>query len=152
MEHRTDAAKLRARKEHHLTITYRYHKLSQYHMKLAMIFYDHSLPRSSLILCDWALTAMLNALYIKKNNMLAPKRFFPMEDLLHLLHSETSPALDVVIFIGTIQYLASDMEREQVSKMKKKNVNRLLRRTDEILYLLSTKITDDPSKLYQSIF
>ncbi|MFM9277990.1 hypothetical protein [Paenibacillus jiagnxiensis] len=75
-----------------------------------------------------------------------------MDELLHLLHSEASPALDVVIFIGTVQYLASNLEREQIVKMKKKNVNRLLRRTDEVLYLLSTRITDDPSKHYQSIF
>ncbi|MDP4099385.1 hypothetical protein OIN60_21955 [Paenibacillus sp. P96] len=124
----------------HLTTVHGYHKLSQYHMKLAMIFCDHNLPRSSLILCDQALTAMLQALYIQENNKPFPKGTFPMDELLYLLHTEAFPALDVVIFIGTVQYLVADMERELVSEMRKKNVNRLLRRTDEILSLLSTKI------------
>ncbi|MFB5677461.1 hypothetical protein ACE3NQ_29095 [Paenibacillus terreus] len=152
MEHKTEAATCGTLEDSHLTPIERFHKLSQYHIKLAMIFYNHNQPIPSLIYCERALTSMLHALYIKENNKPFPKRTLPMEELLHLLHSETSPALDVVIFIGTVQYLASNLEREQISKMKKKNVNRLLRRTDEILYLLSTRITDDPSTRYQSIF
>lgn len=128
------------------------HNLAYYHMKLSLIFCDHNQPLPSLILCDWALASMLKALYIKENNKPLLERSFAMEELLHLLHTESAPALDVVIFIGTIQYLASHLERDQISKMKKKNVTRLLKRTDEILYLLSTRIMNNPSERYQSIF
>ncbi|WP_355318569.1 hypothetical protein [Paenibacillus jiagnxiensis] len=67
-------------------------------------------PISSLIFCDRALGSMLQALYLRTNHTRFPKKTLSMEDLLHLLHTEASPALDVVIFIGTVQYLASDME------------------------------------------
>ncbi|MFB5267602.1 hypothetical protein ACE41H_12535 [Paenibacillus enshidis] len=133
-------------------LSHELHNLAHYHMKLSLIFCDHNQPLSSLILCDWALTAMLKALYIKEHNKPFPERFFSMVELLHLLHTESAPSLDVVIFIGTIQFLASNLEREEISKMKKKNVTRLLNRTDEILYLLSTRIMNNPSKRYQSIF
>ncbi|MFB5678421.1 hypothetical protein ACE3NQ_23485 [Paenibacillus terreus] len=129
-----------------------FHNIAHHHMKLSLIFCDHNQPLSSLILCDWAITSMLKALYIKENNKPFPERFFSMVELLHLLHTESAPALDVVIFIGTIQYLTSHLERDQISKMKKKNVTRLLKRTDEILYLLSTRIMNNPSERYQSIF
>ncbi|MFM9276639.1 hypothetical protein [Paenibacillus jiagnxiensis] len=128
------------------------HNLAYYHIKLSLIFCDHNQSLSSLILCDWALDSMLKALYIKENNKLFPEKSFSMEELIHLLHTESAPALDAVIFIGTIQYLASYLERDQISKMKKKNVTRLLKRTDEILYLLSTRIMNNPSERYQSIF
>ncbi|MFM9277975.1 hypothetical protein [Paenibacillus jiagnxiensis] len=152
MEHRTEAEKFRTVDDIRLTTLYHFHKLSRYHIQLAMILHNHNQSVPCLIFCDRALTSMLDALYIKTNNKPFPKRSFSMDELLHLLHSETAPALDMVIFIGTIQYLASNLEREQVSKMKQKNVNRLLRRTDEVLYLLSDRITDDRSKHYQSIF
>ncbi|MFB5269703.1 hypothetical protein ACE41H_23380 [Paenibacillus enshidis] len=152
MEHSTEAAKYGTLEDCHVTLIDRFHKLSQYHIQLAMIFNNHNQSPPSLIFCERALTSMLHALYIKNNNKPFPERSFSMAELLHLLHTESSPALDVVIFIGTVQYLVTHMEIEKISKMKKKNVNRLLRRTDEILYLLSTRITDDPSGLYQSIF
>lgn len=146
VEHRTEAVRSRTPQDSHSTLISHFHKLSQYHIQLAMILYDHNQPQPCLVFCDRALASMLNALYIKTNHKLFPKRSLPMDELLHLLHTETSPALDVVIFIGTVQYLASNLEREQIANMEQKNVNRLLRRTDEILYLLSAKITDDPSK------
>jgi hypothetical protein len=150
--HGMEAAKCRALEEDHLTLIHRFHKLAQYHIQLAKIFYDHNQALPSLIFCERALASMLNALYIQTNNKPFPNRTLPMDELLHLLHTEDSPALDVVVFIGTVQYLATNLEREQIAKMKPKNVNRLLRRTDEVLDLLSTRITNDPSEHYRSIF
>lgn len=152
MEHKTDATKLLTPQDCHVTLIRRFQRLSQYHMEFAMDLNDRNQALTSLILCDWALTTMMKALYLKKNHKPFPKSSFSVEELLHLLHSETSPALEVVVFIGTIQYMASPAQVEQVSKMKNKNIIRLIRRTDEILYLLSTKIDDDSSKDYQSIF
>ncbi|MDP4099125.1 HEPN domain-containing protein [Paenibacillus sp. P96] len=129
-----------------------FHNAAHYHLKLALIFLDRNQLDPVVILCDRALTSMLKALYIQENNTLSPPSTFSMEELLYLLHTEADPALDVVIFIGTIQYLTSQLERERISKMKKKDIKRLLRRTDEILCLLSPRIMDDPAEVYCTIF
>ncbi|WP_252361730.1 hypothetical protein [Paenibacillus terrae] len=75
-----------------------------------------------------------------------------MTDLLNLLHTETNPGLDVVVFIGTTQFLSSQLETPLLQKMKNKDVSRLLRRTDDILCQLSPRVITDPSETYQSIF
>ncbi|MXO79323.1 hypothetical protein GRP75_16045 [Paenibacillus sp. OT2-17] len=129
-----------------------FHNLSQYHMKLAQILYKHNQLQCCIILCDWALTSMLQALYMKENNSLFPPGFLSMTDLLHLLHTETNPGLDVVVFIGTTQFLSSQLESSLLQKMKHKDVSRLLRRTDDILCQLSSRVISDPSETYQSIF
>lgn len=64
-----------------------FHSLSQYHMKLARILQEHNQHQCCIILCDWALTSMLKALYMKENNSSFPPRFLSMTDLLHLLHT-----------------------------------------------------------------
>ena len=128
------------------------HKLAYYHMKLALIFQDKNQPEVVIILCDRALTSMLKAIYIKTNQTLFPPKYITMADQLYLLHSETVPALDVVIFIGTIQYLANELATNRIKNMKKKNIRRLLRKTDEVLCYMSQRIIDDPTELYQSIF
>ncbi|URJ52618.3 hypothetical protein [Paenibacillus polymyxa] len=95
---------------------------------------------------------MLKALYMKENNSLFPPGLLSMTDLLHLLHTETNPGLDVVVFIGTTQFLSSQLETPLLQKMKHKDVSRLLRRTDDILCQLSSRVISDPSETYQSIF
>ncbi|MCP3805776.1 hypothetical protein NLX78_00875 [Paenibacillus sp. Lou8.1] len=75
-----------------------------------------------------------------------------MTDLLHLLHTETNPGLDVVVFIGTTQFLSSQLETPLLQKMKHKDLSRLLRRTDDILCQLSSRVISDLSQTYQSIF
>jgi len=129
-----------------------FHTLSQYHMKLAQILHKHNQVQCCIILCDWALTSMLKALHMKENNSLFPPGFLSMTDLLHLLHTETNPGLDVVVFIGTTQFLSSHLETSLLQKMKHKDVSKLLRRTDDILCQLSSRVISDPSETYQSIF
>ncbi|MFB5760930.1 hypothetical protein [Paenibacillus medicaginis] len=128
------------------------HKLAYYHMKLALIFLDNKQPDLVIILCDRALSAMLKATYIKTHSTLFLPKYITMTDQLYLLQSESVPALEVVIFIGTIQYLANDPEINRIKNMKKKNIRRLIRKTDEILCFMSQLIIDDPAELYQSIF
>ncbi|ALP35261.1 hypothetical protein ASL14_02760 [Paenibacillus sp. IHB B 3084] len=129
-----------------------FHTLAQYHMKLAQILQKHNQLQCCIILCDWALTSMLKALYMKENNSFFPPGFLSMTDLLHLLHTETNPGLDLVVFIGTTQFLSSQLETSLLQKMKYKDVSRLLRRTDDILCQLSSRVISDLSQTYQSIF
>ncbi|MEC0233812.1 hypothetical protein P4H71_05510 [Paenibacillus kribbensis] len=129
-----------------------FHSLSQYHMKLARILQKHNQHQCCIILCDWALTSMLKALYMKENNSLFPPRFLSMTDLLHIIHTKTNPGLDVVVFIGTIQFLSSQLETPLLQNMKHKDVSRLLRRTDDILCQLSPRVIIDLSEAYQPIF
>ncbi|MGG1617927.1 hypothetical protein ACIFQM_21545 [Paenibacillus sp. NRS-1782] len=140
----------RAQHLHHSIIDF--HIQSQYHMKLAKILQKHNQLQCCIILCDWALTSMLKALYMKENNTLCPPDFLSMTDLLHLLHTDTNPGLDVVVFIGTTQFLSSQLETPLLRKMKNKDVSRLLRRTDDILCELSPRVITDLSETYQSIF
>ncbi len=129
-----------------------FHTLSQYHMKLAQILYKHNQLQCCIILCDRALTSMVKALYMKETNSIFPPGLLSMADLLHLLHTDTNPGLDIVVFIGTTQFLSSQLETSLIQKMKQKDVSRLLRRSDDILCQLSSRVITDSSETYQSIF
>ncbi|WP_261990962.1 hypothetical protein [Paenibacillus polymyxa] len=89
---------------------------------------------------------------MKETNSIFPPRLLSMADLLHLLHTDTNPGLDVVVFIGTTQFLSSQLENPLIQKMKQKDLSRLLRRTDDILCQLSSRVMTDLSETYQAIF
>ncbi|WP_164965423.1 hypothetical protein [Paenibacillus sp. EKM211P] len=66
--------------------------------------------------------------------------------------TESGKATEPVKDEGTTQFLSSQLETPLLQKMKQKDVSRLLRRTDDILCQLSSRVITDPSETYQSIF
>lgn len=127
-----------------------YHELAQYHMKLAYIMYNHKQFKTAIALCNWALTSITRALYIHQNRKNTSFKLW-LTELLLLIHTDFNPGLDIVVFIGKMNYLLYE-EDPQSEEIKQEDADRLLRRTDEVLRDLSVRIMKDASGGYQSLF
>ncbi|SCY35815.1 hypothetical protein SAMN05720606_104116 [Paenibacillus polysaccharolyticus] len=124
------------------TILY-YHQHSIYHIKLANIMNSHNQFQACLILCDWALASMIKALYIQKYQVVHPPKELTMNEILFLMHKDTEPGLDIAMFIGTIQHMSSIEEFNQDRNLKPNNIEKLIRRTEEILEELENRLKND---------
>jgi hypothetical protein len=129
-----------------------FHKLAQYHIKLARIMRNHNQFQKCLIHCDRAMFSMAKALYVYRNQSISSTISLSMTDLLTLIHTDTEPGLDMVLFMGTMHYLTSTEDSPCDKPMKPKDVDKLLYRTDNILSCLSRRIVANPAEQYQSIF
>ena len=122
-----------------------YHQHAKYHFKLAAIMCNHNQFKACLILCDWALSSMIKALYIHKYHSVHPPKELTMNEILPLVHTETEPGLDIALFIGTMQHMSSLEERQEDQYLDLDNIEKLLQRTEEILDELTTRLKDDSS-------
>ncbi|MDT9721019.1 HEPN domain-containing protein [Paenibacillus sp. ClWae2A] len=123
-----------------------YHQHAKYHLKLATIMHNHNQFKACLILCDWALTSMIKALYIYKYHSVHPPKELTMNEILPLVHTETEPGLDIALFIGTMQHISSQADYPYDQPIQLNNIERLLQRTEEILDELATRMKDDSSE------
>ncbi|MGW8957502.1 hypothetical protein [Paenibacillus sp. NPDC055715] len=129
-----------------------FHKLAQYQIKLAQIMRNHHQFHNCLVLCDRAMFSMAKAVYIHRYQIILSSINLSITDLLTLIHTDTEPNLDMVLFIGTVHYLISAEDNAYNKPMKLEEVDRLLFRTDHILIRLSRRIIADPAERYPSIF
>lgn len=128
-----------------------FQKLAQYQIKLAQIMRNHNQFHNCLVLCDRAMFSMAKAIYVHRNQIIPSSISLSMTDLLTLIHRDTEPNLDMVLFIGTVHYISVE-DNAYDKPMKLEEVDRLLFRTDHILIRLSQRIIADPAERYQSIF
>lgn len=133
-------------KELQSAIAYHY-QLSQYHIKLASMMLDHGQFYCCIILCDWALTSMIKALYIQKNHTLRTPSDITMNEILPLVHKDSILGLDNAIFIGTLKYLSSLEDSMNFSSMNRIHTKQLLARSKEILNQLAQKLNETRSIL-----
>ncbi|MBY0204665.1 hypothetical protein [Paenibacillus cucumis (ex Kampfer et al. 2016)] len=117
-----------------------FHQLSTYHIKLANIMHSHNQFQACLILCDWALASMIKALYVQKYQVVHPPKELTMNEILHILHTDIEPGLDIALFIGTIQHMSSIEEFNQDRTLKPNHIKKLLQRTGEILEELKNRL------------
>ncbi|WP_337034286.1 hypothetical protein [Paenibacillus illinoisensis] len=129
----------------HTTIS-DYHQHAKYHLKLAAIMRNHNQFRACLILCDWTLASMIKALYIHKYHSVHPPKELTMNEILPLVHTDTEPGLDIALFIGTIQHISSLEDYTYDQPIELDNIEKLLQRTEEILYELSKRIMNNSSE------
>ncbi|MDN4604878.1 HEPN domain-containing protein [Paenibacillus sp. F6_3S_P_1C] len=123
-----------------------YHQHAEYHLKLALIMCNHNQFKACLILCDWALASMIKALYIYKHHSVHPPKELTMNEILPLVHTDTEPGLDIALFIGTMQHMSSQADYPHDQPLELNNIEKLLQRTEEILYELATRLNDDSSE------
>lgn len=112
--------------------------------------YNHKQFKTALVLCNWALTSMTRALYIHQNRRNTTFKL-SLPELLLLIHTDFNPGLDIVIFIGKMNYILCE-EEFNLETIEQEEMNRLLRRTDEVLRNLSVRITNNTTERYQSLF
>lgn len=120
-----------------------YHQHSRYHIQLANIMHGHNQFQACLILCDWALASMVKALYIQKHHVVHLPKELTMNEILHIVHMDTQPGLDIAMFIGTIQHISSIEEINQDRAPQPNNIEKLLQRTEEILEELENRLKND---------
>lgn len=120
-----------------------YHQHSRYHIKLANIMHRHNQLQACLILCNWGLASMVKVLYIHKHHVVHPPKELTMNEILHIVHTDTEPGLDIAMFIGTIQHMSSIEEFNQDRTLQPNNIEKLLQRTQEILEELENRLKND---------
>lgn len=135
---------------HHTAMDF--HKQSYYHLKLARIMNNHQQYEPCLILCHAALASMVKALYIQQNGSSYSSLNLSLTELLILIHTDANPGLDIVLFIGTMQYVSTIDEGSNTKPLKPTDVNMLLYKTDDVLCQLSQRFVKHPFEPYQSIF
>lgn len=122
-----------------------YHQLAGYHMRLALLMRKHSQCKVCLILSDWALSAMVKALYIYENQTTILPDEWTMTEILSFVHTDKNPGLDIVLFIGTIQYISSIENSPDSFLAEPFNIDKLLERTEQVLSELSVRILSEPN-------
>ncbi|WP_098749499.1 HEPN domain-containing protein [Paenibacillus sp. EZ-K15] len=108
-----------------------YCQLAKYHMKLAHIMRNHNRFMTSLILCHSALMAMIRALFIYENRTL-PSSELTLVDLLQLLHTDYNPGLEIVVFVGKLNFVIYE-DQQSLEVVKEEDMDRLIKRTEEVL-------------------
>jgi hypothetical protein len=83
--------------------------------------------------------------YYKYHSVHPPKEL-TMNEILPLVHTETEPGLDIALFIGTMQHISSLVDYPHDQPLELNNIEKLLQRTEEILYELSKRIINNSSE------
>jgi HEPN domain-containing protein len=117
-----------------------YYQLAQYHMKLAHIMRNHNQFRAAFSLCHSALTSMIRALYLYKNKTDSSSEM-SIIDLLLLVHTEYNPGLDIVVFIGELNYVVNG-EGQELEVIKDEDMKRVILRAKEVLSDLCKRMED----------
>ncbi|WP_052410422.1 hypothetical protein [Paenibacillus durus] len=115
-----------------------YYHLAQYHMKLAHIMRNHHQFENALFLCHSALISMIRVLYIYENKAESDSEI-SLIDLLLLIHTDYNPGLDIVVFIGELNYIVNEGGKG-LEVVKVENGDRLIVRTEEVLKELYGRI------------
>jgi HEPN domain-containing protein len=119
-----------------------YYQLAQYHMKLAHIMRKHNQHKAVFYLCHSALISMIRALYIYENKTEMGSEI-TLIDLLLLLHTDYNPALEIVVFIGELNYIVNG-EGQELEVIKTEDINRVIIRAKEVLSELCRRLKVDP--------
>ncbi len=70
-----------------------------------------------------------------------------MNEILPLVHTDTESGLDIALFIGTMQHMSLLEECPQNQSLKPSNVEKLLRRKEEIIEELNNRLKYDQPDL-----
>ncbi|WP_019913000.1 hypothetical protein [Paenibacillus sp. HW567] len=127
------------------------HISAYYHMRLAWMLRSHYQFKICFILCDWALSELIRALYAWEHNEFCAINGLSMLEQLELLHTDSNSGLDIIIFRGTMQSLAELEELPHIQSLKSSDVDKLLFNTEDILCRLSARIFADSTKQYQRV-
>ncbi|MNW64307.1 hypothetical protein D3C74_425820 [compost metagenome] len=95
---------------------------------------------------------MLKAVYIKERGSIFPPHTLSLEVLFDLTRNEASIDLDSVSLIQSVKYLANYPSPTSLQKMSAAHLQSIIRRVDELLCLLSLRVTNSLTERYTSIF
>lgn len=119
-----------------------YQNLSFYHIKLACFMRNHGQYKTAVVLCNWALTSMIRALYIYENyDRLSDEEILLIKISVPLKMSYRL-GLDVMIFVDKLNSLIND-EEIKAESMESKEMDQILHKTERLLVRLSKKIMND---------
>ncbi|MEK3839199.1 HEPN domain-containing protein [Paenibacillus sp. FSL M7-0896] len=108
-----------------------YISLARYHMKLAQIMRNHKQYKTAFFLCHSALISMIRALYIYENKTEFGSEI-SLNDLLLLIHTDYHPGLEIVAFVGELNYLVNG-EGKELEMITDEDMKRVMRRAGEVL-------------------
>ncbi|MOA49763.1 hypothetical protein D3C78_1726850 [compost metagenome] len=95
---------------------------------------------------------MLKAVYIKERGSIFPPHTLSLEMLFDLTRNETGIDLDSVSLIQSVKYLANYPNQTSLQNMSAAHLQSIIRKVDELLCGLSSRVTNSPTEGYISIF
>ncbi|GAA0843649.1 hypothetical protein GCM10008915_45240 [Bifidobacterium pullorum subsp. gallinarum] len=95
---------------------------------------------------------MLKALYMKENNCMFSPSYFSLQDIIQLTGQNSIPDLDKVMFIYTLNFVVGCNDASIFQHIDALQLQKLLKRVDDVLIHLSGRVASNPSELYRSIF
>jgi uncharacterized membrane protein YjjP (DUF1212 family) len=123
-----------------------YYQLAQNQMKLVNIMKRHNQFKAAFYLCHSALISMIRALYIYENKTeLDPE--IALIDLLLLLHTDYNPALEIVVFVGELNYMVN-RKGQELEIIKTEDINKVITRVKEVLSELCKRMGIEPCLLF----
>ncbi|MFK0522833.1 hypothetical protein ACINKY_11570 [Paenibacillus illinoisensis] len=118
-----------------------YRMLAEYHLKLALRVNAHHQFNATIVLCNWALVAILKAVHIHKAHSVDFPSVFTMNEIIRLVHddNQSTRSLELSLFIGTMQNLYDKEEESYTDSLveSKEEIDKLIQRTKEVIEELS---------------
>ncbi|MNW55284.1 hypothetical protein D3C74_329350 [compost metagenome] len=127
-------------------------RLPQTYMNLIPIFLNQNLPKPCLILSNCSLEIMLKAIYIKEKGSSFPPHTLSSEILFDLTRNESGIDFDSISLIQSVNYVANYLNHTLLQNMSAAQLQRIIRRVDDLLYRLSPRVANSPTDRYSSIF
>ncbi|MEK3900070.1 hypothetical protein [Paenibacillus sp. FSL R7-0179] len=115
-----------------------YTKLAQFQMKLADIMRNHKQYKTAFFLCHSALISMIRALYIYEHKTEFGSEI-SLNDLLLLIHTDYHPGLEIVVFVGELNYLVNG-EGKELEMITDEDMKRVMRRAGQVLEELCWRV------------
>lgn len=115
-----------------------YTKLAQFQMKLADIMRNHKQYKAAFFLCHSALISMIRALYIYEHKTEFGSEI-SLNDLLLLIHTDYHPGLEIVVFVGELNYLVNG-EGKELEMITDEDMKRVMRRAGQVLEELCWRV------------
>ncbi|MBU5673657.1 hypothetical protein [Paenibacillus brevis] len=115
-----------------------YRELAHYHMQLAYLMRNNHQFRTSLILCNLALTSIARALYVYENKSNPTSQDIIFDDFLLLIHKDLNVDPEVADLVNRIVFLCYS---EDGFIIDQKTTDKLIQKTADILTMVSSKLT-----------
>lgn len=114
-----------------------YQELANHYMQLAYLMRNNHQFRTSLILCNLALTSIAGALYINKNKSNPSSQNIIFDDFLILIRKDLNVDPEIADLVDRINFLCYS---EDGFIIDQKNTDKLIQKTADILTMVSSKL------------
>lgn len=115
-----------------------YQELANHYMQLAYLMRNNHQFKTSLILCNLALTSIASALYINENKSNPSSQNIIFDDFLILIRKDLNVDPEIADLVDRINFLCYSEEEFTIDQ---ENADKLIQKTADTLTMVSSKLT-----------